>query len=256
MILTIDIGNSRVKWILFEGDRINKYGLFVYGTDSFRSELIQADFPADVELVAISNVAGSHLQSELVDVLKERGIKEIYIAETQSGALGVSNAYKECSKLGVDRWLAMLASFNAVKPDVGKSVCVIDCGTAVTLDVVNSAGVHQGGIIVPGYKMMCSALNDSTENIEEDISDKMDVSLGLGLTTRDAVRQGCAQIIMCGLAGLVKRLSAREKDGLLCFVTGGDGEWVNKMLEKDSIYDPHLVNKGLLLMAKDRIEKK
>ena len=256
MILTIDIGNSRTKWVMFQGEEIQDQGVFAYKANSFRSELLKTKLPFNVDVVAISNVAGSHLQDELIDVMNISGVKKYFFAETQSKAFGVTNGYENFSKLGVDRWLAMVAAFKDYVLHESKSVCVIDCGTAITLDLIKSDGDHQGGVIVPGFRLMCSALNNATDNIDENIGNNLEVATGLGLTTSDAVRQGCAQLISDGLSGLIKRFVNIKPENLTCIVTGGDGKWISGMLEHETIYDPVLVNKGLLLMAREAVEEK
>ena len=82
-------------------------------------------------------------------------------AEAQQGAL--INGYMEPERLGVDRWLAMLAVIEEEQPEV--PICVIDCGSAITIDAVNAKGEHVGGLIVPGISMMRNALVKGTSGI-------------------------------------------------------------------------------------------
>ena len=64
--------------------------------------------------------------------------------------------------MGVDRWLAMLAAHARNKG----ALCVIDAGTAVTVDLVSPEGVHEGGYILPGADLMRRALNNETDRIQ------------------------------------------------------------------------------------------
>ena len=255
MILTIDIGNSRVKWVLFNKHELQEYGAFEYSIDDFKERMHKAGMFVEVDMVAVSNVAGERIQDKLVEVMKECNVGRYLFIKTQSKALGVTNAYKEYTKLGVDRWLGMIAAFNAGESLSGKGTCIIDCGTAITLDVVNSAGIHQGGVIAPGYKLMNSVLNQSTKNIEENLAPKKVSGFELGLTTTEAVRQGCAQMIKGGISKLLDHLSKKEAGKMQFFITGGDGEWVNEMIENKASYDPFLVNRGLVLMAIEAMER-
>jgi pantothenate kinase type III len=82
---------------------------------------------------------------------------------TQKYALGVRNAYPKHNKLGVDRWLAMLAAYHYYNAPV----CIVSCGSALTLDIVDSQGQHLGGMIMPGLNLMQQALSRGTANLNK-----------------------------------------------------------------------------------------
>ena len=64
----------------------------------------------------------------------------------RDSACGLRNGYRDPAQLGVDRWLAMCAAWQQFPG----SLCVVDAGTAVTIDVVAADGAHSGGLILPG----------------------------------------------------------------------------------------------------------
>ena len=125
---------------------------------------------------------------------------------------------------------------------------MIDCGTAVTVDVVLEGGRHAGGFILPGMALTAAALVRETHGIR--IHHKADAQLELGRSTAACVRNGFA----FALAGLLERCAGkiREEEGaeLLFIVTGGGAEQALPLLSGQYLHEPHLVLEGLNLISK------
>jgi len=245
MTLTIDIGNTRVKWVLYKGALEQAVGAFCYTLDTFSLDVAGAKMPFKGAVVLISNVSGNGIKSLLKEVLDASGCEKYSYAQTKQNQCGVVNSYADFSQLGIDRWLAMIAGFNHKVRLPGEAVCVIDCGTAVTLDVVDSKGCHLGGLIAPGLAMMQSMLMRETGNIDPFNVSKGVSNMCLERATGAAVSQGCAQLLVGGLDEMISRYSGEQEQNMICLVTGGDGAWVAKSLAADNVYEPLLVNKGL-----------
>jgi len=165
----------------------------------------------------------------------------------------VSNAYAIPDNLGVDRWLAMIAAFQSPLKKQGEAVCVIDCGTATTLDVVDVQGKHLGGMIMPGLQTMYTSLISSASRIQMDKNSGSDLLLNSNLasSTERAVKQGCQQMMLEGLSGIVAEQKQGIKGAMRCLVTGGDGRWVSRALKHQNTYEPFLVHYGLHLVASE-----
>lgn len=250
MILTIDIGNTRVKWLLFHGEVAAENGVFEYKLDTFKNSFISEGVPLKGAAIVIANVAGSRLEKILTELLEVSECESYVYAQTQKRQCGIVNSYTDCSRLGVDRWLAMIAGFKHKKRAEGESVCVIDCGTAMTLDVVDASGCHLGGVIAPGYRLMQSMLVEKTSDINEFEADMAVSSVHLAKQTNDAVRQGCIQLLVGGLDRMIARYAESQKNKMCCIVTGGDAGWVAKLLESEAVIEPMLVNHGLWYVSK------
>ena len=250
MILTVDIGNTRVKWVLYENLLAVSDGAFAYTSDTFNEVVVNAEMPLkDVEVI-ISNVAGARVEKQLTGILESSGCKNYVYAQTQREQCGVTNAYVDVSRLGVDRWLGMIAGFNHQERLPEEFVCVISCGTAVTLDVVNNEGCHLGGVIAPGFQLMQSELLRKTSDING-LDEYVAVeNLCLAKSTEGAVHQGCAQLLVGGLDSMIARYSDEQKNKMRIIVTGGDGVWVAKLLAAEAQFESLLVNKGLLHTSK------
>ena len=113
--------------------------------------------------IAVSSVAAPRVIKAFVSWVEGRWQSDIQIVKTTQQQGSLINGYVNPECLGVDRWLAMIAATDA--GSIGVPVCVIDCGSAITIDAVNSDGGHLGGMIVPGLSMMRNALVKGTSGI-------------------------------------------------------------------------------------------
>jgi len=245
MILTIDIGNTRVKWVLYQDALAQADGVFCYTQDTFSVDVANAKMPFKGVDVIVGNVSGESVERKLTEILATSECKKFSYAQTMQKQCGVVNSYDDFTRLGVDRWLAMIAGFNHKKKNPGESVCIIDCGTAVTLDVVDSKGCHLGGVIMPGLAMMQLMLTRETNDIEAFNVSQGVAGMRLENATGHAVSQGSAQLLIGGLEAMISRYSSGEANNMLCFVTGGNGAWVAKSLAAEVLHEPLLVNQGL-----------
>jgi len=148
---------------------------------------------------------------------------------------GVKNSYDSPELLGVDRWLALVAAYSYY----ATAVCVVDCGTAITLDVVDGQGQHLGGAIMPGLTLMKSVLSTGTAALS---FCEQTHPIGLSHYTEAAIYNGSLN----ALAGFI---AAGKLDSTLLILTGGDAQFVEEHLQLGAIIDEKLVMKGLLLAA-------
>ncbi|MDC3391545.1 type III pantothenate kinase [Candidatus Thioglobus sp.] len=133
--LFVDIGNSAVKW------RTCDSVVFTQGVDLFSSKLLPK-----ADLVWVSAVAHLSIIEEIKDTFNSVNLVEPL---KQYGKLTLS--YDDPSKFGVDRFLAMLGTLERF-PNL--PLLVIDAGSAVTFDIIDSKGIHQGGLIMPGIRAL------------------------------------------------------------------------------------------------------
>ncbi len=258
-MLTIDIGNSRIKWALFQGNEIIDHGAVVYQNNKFEAALSNADLPVASNKLLISHVAGEELKDRLSNWLKKNDCNDFDFAQTRSAQCNIVNSYTVPASLGVDRWLALIAAFNIGGRGQAEAVCVVDCGTAITLDVLGANGHHIGGLIMPGYQTMYQSLISNTGNIQNPQKTEQSVSVKprLACSTHEAVEQGCAQLIVHGLSAIIHSQQKRINEKMHCIVTGGDGQWVSENLASDNFevensYNPFLVQQGLYLTTQEK----
>ena len=244
MKLLVDIGNTRVKWACAEGDTLSGHDGFTYTRDTLAG-LLASHWRslAQPEQVCIASVADTGTTAEVLVYTRKTWSLEPRQAVTEKERAGITNAYAQVSAMGVDRWLAMLAAWTRYK----RPVCVIDCGTAITVDVILGDGRHAGGFILPGLLLTASTLERKTHGIQEHHG--MTPELEFGRSTSDCISNGFA----FALAGLVERCAAktREEEGVeLSFViTGGWAEQALPLLPGHYSHEPHLVLEGLSLIS-------
>lgn len=155
--LLIDVGNTAIKWRLANAEGLLGAG----GSVSDAASLGKAVEAEHWGAAGLASVAGDVADAELIAVLTASGATAVHRATAKATCLGLVSSYAEPERMGVDRWLAMLA---AHAHNEG-ALCVIDAGTAVTLDLVSAEGVHEGGYILPGADLMRRALSNETGRI-------------------------------------------------------------------------------------------
>lgn len=246
MKLLVDVGNSRVKWARLTDRKLRARAAFAYQDANLRAALHRAwrDLPAP-DGIYVANVAGRAAAVGVTAVARQLwGARPVFVKVRRRGH-GVVNAYHDLSQLGVDRWLALIAAWNLHR----SPVCVVSCGTAVTIDGVSATGRHLGGLIIPGLIMMQDRLNAATHGIR--IRTGRRLRIRFGRSTADCVRHGATRAVVALINDAVAELSRKYGGSLARVITGGDGRRIESLLRERFDYDPHLVLRGLMLAAED-----
>lgn len=238
-ILLVDAGSTRFKWALHQGRRISVGGSAPHQGDP---AAIVTEIPIRMtpSRVLVASVQTESADQRLGDVLRDRFGVGPEFARSGPFCCGVTNAYEVPDRLGVDRWLAMIAAHvRNPAPQV-----VVDCGTAVTIDLVDGAGRHLGGQIIPGIHSMHRCLTAHT---------RLQIGLGrptglLGRDTATCVASG----IHHAVAALIDRVAEEAASGgapAAVIMSGGDAEAVAALVRAPREVRPHLVLEGLVLWA-------
>jgi type III pantothenate kinase len=244
VILLLDIGNSRVKWgILADGQDITAVDSRSHRSHGIR-EIAEACWRSTLSptRVIASNVAGSDVAIELQDWVQATWRLEVEFLVAGAEAYGVVNAYSMPSSLGPDRWAALLG---AARHPHGP-LCVVDCGTALTIDALSAANVHLGGLIVPGLRLMRESLVAGTAGIRRTWG--AEASL-LARDTGSAVAAGALYAIVALIDRVAADLNAEFSEAVTVLVTGGDATLVIPLLTGKVEYEADLVLQGLAVVA-------
>lgn len=212
MILLIDNGNSRLKWALASDSHgIERSGALAGGEPP---ETVLTD---QVDRIVIASVRGGKHYDRLVDWAETVQPGKVTCLQTPAQRHGLVNAYVDPGRLGVDRWLAMLGAWRRR----AGAFLLVDAGTAVTLDLVDAHGQHQGGAILPGRELMATALVGRASGIRPQPEDGESgfparntgaaVTAGTTLGLGGAVREAMVVAYKAGVANPV-------------MVTGGDAQ--------------------------------
>ncbi len=231
MILQIDAGNTRVNWRVQTGSgRSDVSGVFDY--------LGLPDWPRGaIERVELASVAAKDRHEWLLQRIRENFDVPVQEAATAARQNGLVNSYAQPDAMGVDRWLAMLGAHGRW----GGGFAVVDAGTAITVDYVDVNGVHLGGYILPGSRLVLQSLNQETGRVRA--AEELGLQSTPGHTTAECVHNGLAW----SLAALMQRVADDCRNFSLSYVvmTGGDGERLHSLFPGEAVYAPHLVLDGM-----------
>lgn len=251
MVLTIDAGNSRCKWGIFD----NAGELWTHGA-CINEELTVANTPVAwraCERAVISNVAGTGITDRLTGMLQSLNLPAHWIKATYS-ACGVRNRYARPEQLGTDRWAALIAAWQHYR----RACVVVNAGTALTIDalvpdVVPQQGIFLGGLIVPGLRTMQMSLVQNTADIPL-LTGKLQAFPD---KTGDAVYSGALAAMTGAVSGMRLRLAEFTASPVACVVSGGDAAILADALSMEADIAPHvvivddLVLQGLFLMERE-----
>ncbi|RBP49780.1 type III pantothenate kinase [Arenicella xantha] len=237
MRLFIDIGNTRTKWLLMDGDLPVRRGAI----DNSQVDQIDLGCGKAVSRAWASCVAQEEIFQRLASIVEADCGVRLNRAAVESSVNHMVNAYLALDRLGVDRWLAALGARDLI---AAGDLVVIDAGTAVTVDLVSAKHCFEGGVILPGARMMHDALVGRTVGI---ISERSEVDSVVGRTTQECVNAGA----LYGLAGAIERIVLEMQkrllhtDKLSVLLCGGDAERLAAVLPDHYRVELDLVFYGL-----------
>ena len=234
--LLVDSGNRSIKWAMLADGELSEHGR----VDRAAGQSLQEAWAAvsQPQRVVAGNVAGEYGERAVREIAREYWqLDPVFISSTRA-CCGLTNCYSDAMQLGVDRWLAMIAAKHLVRGPV----IVVDCGTAVTIDLVDEVGLFRGGVIMAGLGLSRAALRSGTAVLEEYDADQITATAS---STATAVISGT----LIGLAGAIERVVQDQSTMLevtpTVFLSGGDAEKLLLLLNFNVEMRPDLVLQGL-----------
>ncbi len=246
MNLLIDIGNSCIKWAMHDSENLVNSTAEFYEPASLQSILdLNWNKFSTPDRLLVSNVAGQGVADTLIQWTSTHWKLEPEFMLVSSQACGVSNGYKDINQLGIDRWLALIAA----RKKFESATCIVDCGTAITIDGLSDKGQHLGGLILPGVSMMQQILAQQAHMLPEpqNIYGKPEFADN----TQQGVVSGCMMAIVTLIDRMVSDMSGEYGDTLKCIITGGGAHKVIDLLASKFELDPDLVLYGLAFMTEE-----
>lgn len=246
MNLLVDLGNTRMKWVLSGADEWRPAARLREGhsTETLLDEVWSG--LASPSKVVVASVASVQALQSLEDWVMGRWSSHLHVVRPQAELLGVKNSYHRPETLGADRWAALIAARRLVSG----AACVVDCGTALTIDALASDGRFLGGAIFPGLSILRTSLVKATSGIPETSGNGADC---IARSTEDAVAAGTQY----GMAGAIERILTEYRDQLgpemKVLLTGNDASVVLPKLTQPVEEIPDLVLKGLAIIAEEVI---
>ncbi|MBL4743666.1 MAG: type III pantothenate kinase [Cycloclasticus sp.] len=242
--LFIDRGNTALKWQLVEKGSLLNEGAFTNDVPLLGGLSILQSI--ELSAISVSSVGSDSFHHDLNTWSEsQRQPLPVFIESTRE-ACGVTNVYKEPQQLGADRWLAMLAAHNKYSG----MLCVVDSGTALTMDFLQGNGKHMGGFIVPGSDLMKGCLLDNTQKIH---LEKANNSGHLGKNTSEAVVFGIEQMLQIFVREKVAEIAAQYQQKISIVLTGGHAKSLLQGLGELIYIEKDLVLQGLRLISKSSV---
>jgi len=242
MCLLIDIGNTRLKWAVKRPNGIHSSRAFFLKKQPLHGsfELAWKNLERPTRVIA-ANVAGAAIADQLSRWIRFYWSLDVEFVCARRQDHGVRIAYPDPSKLGVDRWVCLVALRHCYL----LPACVVDCGTAITLDVLEKTGDHRGGVIMPGLELMKASLLQGTSEIADSCAAGR---VRLAANTGEAIESG-GILAAAGMVEMVLREVEKDADtSFSLIITGGDAKRVAAQLARRAILVPDLVLQGLAVM--------
>jgi len=244
MILLLDAGNSRCKWQLRGPGGLVAAGAHAYTPDGGLAPGLLQDLdqlPDPPHRAVACAVAAPRTFDALERHLRASWDCALEPFRTGTAEHGVVNAYARTQDLGADRWAALIGA----RARYSGRVLIVDCGTAVTVDVLEADGRHAGGLILPGVALARRALSAGAHRLSNPGAGNLPA---LAADTATAIRAGTFHGLVAAIAGL--RSSMESTGGAVTAVlTGGDADAIGRALGGDWHLDPDLVFSGMLVAS-------
>lgn len=234
MNLTIDIGNSSIKYAIFNGKKMLTHGRTI-GHDILSIQKDVEKYATQQCIVCSTINLSEEIKKQIGEVAGQDCIVT-YLDHTTP--IPIKNLYKTPETLGTDRLAAAIGAYCKVKNDV----LIVDSGTAITYDFVNKKGEYLGGNISPGMDIRFKALHDYTAKLPL-VSPEGDKPM-LGENTETAIRCGVKDGIKHEIEGYLSEFLLKYPN-LSIFLTGADAIYFDDVIKNRTFADEYLVLEGL-----------
>lgn len=233
MNLVVDVGNTLVKLAVFSGsNQVLKKTVLKSDFDK-ALDFLQEEYEAIDK--AMLSVVGSF--SEKSRAKLEKRFKVYVISPTIK--LPFKSDYATPETLGYDR-IALVSA--AAAQYANKNTLIIDVGTCITYDFLNSEGYYKGGAISPGIDMRYKALNQFTEKLpllDASIPQKL-----IGNSTQTSIHSGVINGVTFEVDGIIGAYKQEYQD-LTVILTGGNAHFLRDRLKNSIFANPNFLLEGL-----------
>jgi type III pantothenate kinase len=257
MILTVDIGNSRIKCAQWQAEVIIARGVVAYSADNviaaidqlFSSAVSTKELPSQVFAVC---VAGEKVRHAMSDWVRRQWGLEVQYLKTEKQFQNIINAYESPALYGADRWAAIIAGVQCFP---GSAVFVISAGTAITFDLIDKNKRHLGGYILPSYVSMHSALMADTANVVSTVNVQFNRSSNKSIpdNTDDAVNEGLHRLLQAGIRDFCSFAQKLVDGPVQIILTGGFAKIILSYPDMPLMHHrPDLVMQGVYNIMKQQ----
>jgi len=248
-MLLIDVGNTRVKWARWDGKRLSAQRAAAHAgwsAQDFAKQVIRS--ARGIDRIVVASVAGDGVRKKLIAAARNVGAVVPEFVQTTRHAAGIGVAYAEPWRLGVDRFVAIIGA-HALFPTV--PVCIVDVGTAMTIDLVDGIGRHRGGAIIPGPELMVQSLLKNTDGIRKRARGGREGHRLFANNTLAAIERGAGYAAAAVVDRAVEEARAEIGAEYVLVLTGGAASIVQPLIRSAYVVVPDLVLRGLVAHAEE-----
>jgi type III pantothenate kinase len=249
MLLAVDIGNTNVVIGLFKGDVLA--GKLRMATDPKRTSDEYAFYMKDflerhaTDAKTITEAIVSSVVPELdftfTSMIKsEFGIKPFFV--THDIKLNIKIEYDKPADVGADRIVNAAKAYDKYKT----ALIVLDFGTATTAEYVTGSGIYKGGLILPGFNLMKTALHLKTSKLP-DVPIRRPDSI-IGTNTVSSIQSGLYYMSLGGLEYVIGRIKEEFAPAAKVIATGGLANLMGDDLKSLDHIEPDLTLEGLAFL--------
>ena len=250
--LAIDIGNTRLKWSLYAAQRPGAE-LLASGVEFLDHIERLAEGPwadlASPDAMLGCAVAGDAVRRRAEEQVVERFDCVPRWVVSSAAEAGLTNGYDHPTRLGADRWVAMIgARHRMLSQGPARPMVVVMIGTAVTVEAIDVHGKFLGGLILPGHGIMLRALESGTAGLHVPTGEVREFPTN----TSDALTSGGTYAIAGAVERMRQHVRAHGGTEPACYMTGGAGwKMAPSMVSPFELVDG-LIMDGLLVIAQAR----
>ena len=251
--MAIDVGNTRLKWALYDAPHPDAV-LLAQGAEFLDhiDKLGEGDWarlPAP-EFMLGCVVAGDAVKRRVQEQMEVWDVSPSWVVSS-AGEAGLTNGYDHPSRLGSDRWVAMIgARHHVLAQGAPRPLIVVMVGTAVTVECVDAQGHFLGGLILPGHGIMLRALESGTAGLHVPTGE---VRM-FPTNTSDALTSGGTYAIAGAVERMVQHVLQHCGEAPVCIMTGGAGWKMAPSMTRPFELLDNLIFDGLLVMAEGRFK--
>lgn len=242
MKLLIDLGNSRLKWAIWNGSVLSPAGSIADAECTAQS---LADLWRSIPIpdsVWVGSVAAPALDDLVATSLRDARRIGATFVHSVANACGVRNAYPQPRNLGVDRFLGMIA----VRGRGGGPCVVVGCGTGLTLDALAADGRHLGGLIAPSPALMQRALRGNAARLGQPVAAPVvEIADDTAVAIESGTQLAAVSLIERFFGTATQRMGARPE----LILTGGGAIQLAPHLVLPHRIEAELVLQGLARLA-------
>jgi len=243
--VVVDVGNSRMKWGLCRDEQVCKCVSLPLEASELWVQQFQSWELSASSSWALSGVNPTAL-ARFVGWLKHRSARATVLSSARD--LPITILVDAPEKVGIDRLLNAVAATARIQRPV--SLFIIDAGTAVTVDWVDSSGAFRGGAILPGLQLMAKSLHEHTALLPMIDVSRLAVPGLPGENTETAMAAGIFWAVTGGIQAILRQLTDRAAAhrGREVFLTGGNAPLLEPVMSGFMTW-PHMTLEGIRLSA-------